>query len=39
MGKVQINKKNGNQLLLKEAIDVLDIRENIISIGQLESEG
>jgi hypothetical protein len=39
MGKVQIKKKNGNQWLLKEVRHVPDLRKNIISIGQLESEG
>jgi hypothetical protein len=39
MGKVQIKKKNGNQWLLKEVRHVPDLRKNIISTGQLESEG
>jgi hypothetical protein len=39
MGKVQIKKKNGNQWLLKEVIHVSYLRKNIISTGQLESEG
>jgi hypothetical protein len=39
MGKVQINKKNGNQWLLKEVRHVLDLRKNVISTGHLASEG
>jgi hypothetical protein len=39
MGKVQIKKKNGNQWLLKEVRDVLDLRKNLFSIRKLESEG
>jgi hypothetical protein len=39
MGKVQINKKNGNQWLLKEVRHILDLRRNLISTGKLESEG
>jgi hypothetical protein len=39
MGKVKIKKRNGNQWLLKEVRHVLDTRKNLISIGQLESEG
>ena len=39
MGKVQINQKNGNQWLLKEVRHVPDLRKNLISTGQLESEG
>jgi hypothetical protein len=39
MGKVKIKKRNGNQWLLKEVRHVLDIKKNIISTGQLESEG
>jgi hypothetical protein len=37
--KVQIKKKNGNQWLLKEVRHVPDLRKNIISTRQLESEG
>jgi hypothetical protein len=39
MGKVQIKKKNGNYWLLKEVRHVPDLKKNIISIGNLESEG
>jgi hypothetical protein len=39
MRKVKIKQHNGNQWLLKEVRHVLDLRKNIISIGQLESEG
>jgi hypothetical protein len=39
MGKVQIKQKNGNQCLLKELRHVPDMRKNIISTGQLASEG
>jgi hypothetical protein len=39
MGKVKIKKINGNQWLLKEVRHVLDLRKNLISTGQLESEG
>ena len=39
MGKVQIKKKNGNKWLLKEVINVPDLRKSMISIGQLENEG
>jgi hypothetical protein len=39
MGKVQIKKKNGNQWLLKEVRHIPDLRRNLISTGQLESEG
>jgi hypothetical protein len=39
MGKVKIKQKNGNQWLLKEVRHVPDLTKNIISIGQLESEG
>jgi hypothetical protein len=38
-GKVQIKKKNGNQWLLKEVRHGPDPTKNLISIGQLESEG
>jgi hypothetical protein len=39
MGKVKIKQRNGNQWLLKEVRHVPDLRKNLISIGQLESEG
>jgi hypothetical protein len=39
MGKVQINQKNGNQWLLKQVRHVPYLRKNLISIGQLASEG
>ena len=39
MGKVKIKKHNGNQWLLKELRHVPYIRKNLISIGQLASEG
>jgi hypothetical protein len=39
MGKVQINKKNGKQWLLKEVRHIPDLRRNLISTGQLASEG
>jgi hypothetical protein len=39
MGKVKIKKHNGNQWLLKEVRHVPYLRKNLISIGQLESEG
>jgi hypothetical protein len=39
MGKVKIKKRNGNQWLLKEVRHVPGLRKNLISIGQLESEG
>jgi hypothetical protein len=39
MGKVKIKQRNGNQWLLKEVRHVSDLRKNIISTGQLESEG
>jgi hypothetical protein len=39
MGKVKIKQKNGNQWLLKEVRHIPNLRRNIISIGQLESEG
>jgi hypothetical protein len=39
MGKEPIKKKNGNQLLLKEVRNVPYLRKNIISIGNLASEG
>jgi hypothetical protein len=39
MGNVQIKQKNGNQWLLKEVRHVPNMRKNMISIGQLASEG
>jgi hypothetical protein len=39
MGKVQIKKNNGNQWLLKEVRHILDLIRNLISTGQLASEG
>jgi hypothetical protein len=39
MGEVQIKQKNENQWLLKEVRHILDLRRNLISIGQLASEG
>jgi hypothetical protein len=39
MGKVKIKQCNGNQWLLKEVRHVPDLRKNIISTGQLASEG
>jgi hypothetical protein len=39
MGKVKIKQHNGNQWLLKEVRHIPDLRKNLISIGQLESEG
>jgi hypothetical protein len=39
MGKEKIKKNNGNQWFLKEVRHVPDIRKNIISTGQLASEG
>jgi hypothetical protein len=39
MGKVQIKKKNGIKWLLKEVRHVPDLRKNLISTGQLASEG
>ena len=39
MGKVQIKKKNGNQCLLKEARNLPNLRRNLISTGQLATEG
>ena len=38
-GEVKIKKSNGNQWLLKEVRHVPYLRKNLISIGQLESEG
>jgi hypothetical protein len=39
MGKVKIKQRNGNQWLLKEVRHVPDLRKNLISTGQLASEG
>jgi hypothetical protein len=39
MGEIQIKQKNGNQWLLKEVRHILDLRRNLISTGQLASEG
>jgi hypothetical protein len=39
MGKVKIKQRNVNQWLLKELRHVPYLRKNIISTGQLESEG
>jgi hypothetical protein len=39
MGKVNIKKHNGKQWLLKEVGHVPDLRKNLISTGQLASEG
>jgi hypothetical protein len=39
MGKVQIKQKNGKKWLLKEVRHVTDLSKNIISRGQLASEG
>jgi hypothetical protein len=39
MGNIQIKKNNGNQLLLKEVRHVPNLRKNLISTGQLVSEG
>jgi hypothetical protein len=39
MGKVKIKQRNGNQLLWKEVRHVPYLRKNLISTGQLESEG
>jgi hypothetical protein len=39
MEKVKIKQRNGNQWLLKEVRHVPDIRKNLISTGQLASEG
>jgi hypothetical protein len=39
MGKVKIKKRNGDQWLLKEVRHVPNLRKNIISTVQLESEG
>jgi hypothetical protein len=39
MGKVKIKQCNGKQWLLKEVRNVIDSRKNLISTGQLASEG
>jgi hypothetical protein len=39
MGKVKIKKRNGNQWFLKEVRHVPDLWKNLISTGQLASEG
>jgi hypothetical protein len=39
MGKVKIKQRNGNQWLLKEVRHVPYLKKNIISTGQLASEG
>jgi hypothetical protein len=39
MGKVKIRKRNGNQWFLKEIRHVSYLMKNIISTGELESEG
>jgi hypothetical protein len=39
MGKVKIKQRNGNQWLLKEVRHIPDLRKNLISTGQLASEG
>jgi hypothetical protein len=39
MGKVKIKQRNGNKWLLKEVRHVPDLRKNLISTGQLASEG
>jgi hypothetical protein len=39
MRKVKTKQSNGNQWLLKEVRHVLDLRKNLISIGQLAREG
>jgi len=39
MGKVKIQKNNGNRWLLKEVRHIPDLRRNIISTRNLESEG
>jgi hypothetical protein len=39
MGKVKIKQRNGNQWLLKEVKHVPDLSKNLISTGQLASEG
>jgi hypothetical protein len=39
MGNVKIKQQNGNQWLLKEVKHVPDLGKNLISTGQLASEG
>eukprot|EP00253_Pinus_taeda_P025456 PITA_25456 len=39
MGKVLVKQQNGNQWLLKEVRHVPDLKKNLISTGQLGSEG
>ena len=39
MGKVLVKQQNGNQWLLKEVRHVPDLNKNLISTGQLGSEG
>ena len=39
MGKVVVKQQNGNQWLLKEVRHVPDLKKNLISTGQLGSEG
>jgi len=39
MGKVLVKQQNGSQWLLKEVSHVPDLKKNLISIGQLGSEG
>jgi hypothetical protein len=39
MGNVKIKQRNGNQWLLKEVKHVPDLSKNLISTGQLASEG
>jgi hypothetical protein len=39
MGKVKIKKRNGNHWFLKEVSHVPYLRKNVISTGQLESQG
>ena len=39
MGKIKIKQRNRNQWFLKEVRHVPDLRKNIISTGQLASEG
>ena len=39
MGKFLVKQQNGNQWLLKEVRHVADLKKNLISTGQLGSEG
>ena len=39
MGTIFIKQQNGNQWLLKEVRQVLDLKKNLISTGQLGGEG